>query len=79
MMVKAKGINVSISTIYYWIHHGYLGLTEADMLYPRRKSTLVLTLSLPESLLKNVQRVSISVRISVILRLIPSFRHELKK
>ena len=36
MMVKVKGINVSISTIYYWIHHGYLGLTEADMLYPRK-------------------------------------------
>ena len=36
MMVKAKGINVPISTIYYWIHHGYLGLTEADMLYPRK-------------------------------------------
>ncbi|EID71482.1 DNA-binding helix-turn-helix protein [Streptococcus pseudopneumoniae SK674] len=25
MMVKAKGVNVGISTIYYWIHHGKLG------------------------------------------------------
>ncbi|WP_444811677.1 IS30 family transposase, partial [Streptococcus canis] len=36
MMVKAKGIPVPISTIYYWIHHGQLGLTKADMLYPRK-------------------------------------------
>ena len=26
MMVKAKEVNVGISTIYYWIHHGKLGL-----------------------------------------------------
>lgn len=37
MMVKVKGIPVSISTIYYWIHHGHLGLTKADMLYPRKE------------------------------------------
>ncbi|MGG6832933.1 UNVERIFIED_CONTAM: IS30 family transposase [Streptococcus canis] len=37
MMVKAKGVNVPISTIYYWIHHGQLGLTKADMLYPRKE------------------------------------------
>ncbi|WP_332058072.1 IS30 family transposase [Streptococcus canis] len=36
MMVKAKGIPVPISTIYYWIHHGQLGLTKAGMLYPRK-------------------------------------------
>ncbi len=36
MMVKAKGVNVPISTIYYWIHHGQLGLTKAGMLYPRK-------------------------------------------
>ena len=36
MMVKAKGVPASISTIYYWIHHGQLGLTRADMLYPRK-------------------------------------------
>ena len=24
MMVKAKGVTVGISTIYYWIHHGKL-------------------------------------------------------
>lgn len=35
MIVKIKGVNVSISTIYYWIHHGHLGLTRVDMLYPR--------------------------------------------
>ena len=39
MMVKAKGINVSISTIYYWIHDGHLGLPEADILYPRKVKT----------------------------------------
>ena len=38
MMVKAKGIPVPISTIYYWIHHGHLGLTKVDMLYPRKES-----------------------------------------
>lgn len=37
MMVKSKGIPVPISTIYYWIHHGHLGLTKADMLYPRQE------------------------------------------
>ncbi len=36
-MVKSKGIPVPISTIYYWIHHGHLGLTKADMLYPRQE------------------------------------------
>ncbi len=29
MMVRAKGIPVPISTIYYWIHHGHLGLTKS--------------------------------------------------
>ncbi len=36
MMVKAKGVNVGISTIYYWIHHGKLGLSKQDLLYPRK-------------------------------------------
>ncbi|GAY71682.1 IS1239 transposase, partial [Streptococcus canis] len=36
MLVKTKGVNVPISTIYYWIHHGQLGLTKADRLYPRK-------------------------------------------
>ena len=36
MMIKAKGVNVGISTIYYWIHHGKLGLTKQDLLYPRK-------------------------------------------
>lgn len=37
MMVKTKKVDVPISTIYYWIHHGHLGLTKADMLYPRKR------------------------------------------
>ena len=36
MMVKAKEVNVGISTIYYWIHHGKLGLSKQDLLYPRK-------------------------------------------
>ncbi|CAG6045831.1 transposase [Streptococcus pneumoniae] len=36
MMVMAKGVNVGISTIYYWIHHGKLGLSKQDLLYPRK-------------------------------------------
>ena len=36
MMVKAKGVNVGISIIYYWIHHGKLGLSKQDLLYPRK-------------------------------------------
>ena len=36
MMVKAKVVNVGISTIYYWIHHGKLGLTKQNLLYPRK-------------------------------------------
>lgn len=36
MMGKAKGVNVGISTIYYWIHHGKLGLSKQDLLYPRK-------------------------------------------
>lgn len=34
MMVKAKGVNVGISTIYYWIQK--LGLSKQDLLYPRK-------------------------------------------
>ena len=36
MMVNAKKVNVPISTIYYWIHHGQLGLTYKDLIYPRK-------------------------------------------
>lgn len=36
MMVKTKGIPVPISTIYYWIHHGHLGIAPSEMLYPRK-------------------------------------------
>lgn len=39
MMVRTKDINVGISTIYYWIHKGHLGLTKKDMLYPRKGRT----------------------------------------
>ena len=40
MMVKAKGVTVGISTIYYWIHHGKLGLTKQNLLYPRKGKTV---------------------------------------
>ena len=40
MMVKTKGVNVGISTIYYWIHHGKLGLSKQDLLYPRKGKTV---------------------------------------
>ncbi|EID71295.1 hypothetical protein HMPREF1112_0218 [Streptococcus pseudopneumoniae SK674] len=40
MMVKAKGVNVGISTIYYWIHHGKLGWSKQDLLYPRKGKLL---------------------------------------
>ena len=36
MMVMAKEVNMGISTIYYWIHHGKLGLTKQELLYPRK-------------------------------------------
>lgn len=36
MMVKSGKVDVPISTIYYWIHHGHLGLTKANLLYPRK-------------------------------------------
>lgn len=36
MMVKAKGVPVPVSTIYYWIHHGQLGIKPSEMLYPRK-------------------------------------------
>ncbi|CAG5593910.1 IS1239, transposase, putative [Streptococcus pneumoniae] len=40
MMVMAKGVNVGISTIYYWIHRGKLGLSKQDLLYPRKGKAL---------------------------------------
>ncbi|VLI80185.1 IS1239 transposase [Streptococcus pneumoniae] len=40
MMVMAKGVNVGISTIYYWIHHGKLGLSKQDLPYPRKGKAL---------------------------------------
>ena len=40
MMVKAKGVDVGISTIYYWIHQGHLGLTKQDLLYPRKGNSV---------------------------------------
>lgn len=30
-------MKVGISTIYYGFHNGHLGLTKADMLYPRKR------------------------------------------
>ena len=36
MMVKAKGLEIGISTLYYWIYHGKLGVTKQDLLYPRK-------------------------------------------
>lgn len=39
MMVMAKGVNVGISTIYYWIHHGKLGLSKQDLLYPKKRKS----------------------------------------
>lgn len=79
MMVKSKGIPVPISTIYYWIHHGHLGLTKADMLYPRqekaKKKHASPNFKPAGSLLGNDQKALISVRISVILKLIRLFKH----
>ena len=40
MMAKAKGVTVGISTIYYWIHHGKLGLNKQNLLYPRKGKTV---------------------------------------
>ena len=34
MMVQTKGVNVGISTIYYWIHHGKLGGNETGSALP---------------------------------------------
>ncbi|VSN84280.1 transposase-like protein, IS1239 [Streptococcus pneumoniae] len=34
---QRKQVKVGISTIYYWFHNGHLGLTKADMLYPRKR------------------------------------------
>ncbi|VNB30469.1 transposase [Streptococcus pneumoniae] len=38
-MVMAKGVNVGISTIYYWIHHGKL-VSKQDLPYPRKGKAL---------------------------------------
>ena len=35
-----KEVPVGISTIYYWIHHGTLGLTKQNLLYPRKGKTV---------------------------------------
>lgn len=37
MMVARNIVKVPVSTIYYWIHHGHLGLSYKDLLYPRKK------------------------------------------
>ena len=60
MMVNKKQLAVGISTIYYWVHHGHLGLKKADMLYPRKKNAIkVLTLNQQPNLSKNVLTLSI--------------------
>ncbi|AXQ78268.1 IS30 family transposase [Streptococcus chenjunshii] len=35
-MISKRKVNVPQSTIYYWMDKGYLGLTKADRLYPRK-------------------------------------------
>ena len=37
MIIKAKGIEASVSTLYYWIHNGHLGLESQNLLYPRKR------------------------------------------
>ena len=37
MMVKAKGFEIGISTLYYWIHYRKLGVTKQDLLYPKKE------------------------------------------
>ena len=37
MIAKTKGVAIPVSTIYYWIHHGKLGLAKKDTLYPRKQ------------------------------------------
>lgn len=36
MIVKTRRVTVTVSTIYYWIHHGQLCSTKKDMLYPHK-------------------------------------------
>jgi putative IS1239, transposase len=63
MMFKAKGVNVGISTIYCWIHHGKLGLTKQNLLYPRKgklsRNKLVSTLNLLVNPLNSVLKLSV--------------------
>ena len=60
MMVNKKHLAFVFSTIYYWVHHGHLGLKKADMLYPRKKNAIkVLTLNQQPNLSKNVLTLSI--------------------
>ncbi|EHD68954.1 F0F1 ATP synthase subunit epsilon [Streptococcus pneumoniae 5787-06] len=77
MMVNKKQVKVGISTIYYWFHNGHLGLTKADMLYPRKRkvsrSKLVRTLSRQVNLSKNVLTLLIFAWKMVIMKLIPSY------
>lgn len=35
-MVTSGKVNVPVSTIYYWIHHGHLGVGKEALLYPRK-------------------------------------------
>ena len=77
MMVNKKQVKVGISTIYYWFHNGHLGLTKADMLYPRKrkgvKKQASRTLSRQVNLSKNVLTLLIFAWKMVIMKLIPSY------
>lgn len=36
MIVKTKGVEVPVSTIYCWLHHGHLGVGKEVLLYPQK-------------------------------------------
>ena len=80
MMVKAKGVNVGISTIYYWIHHGKLGLSKQDLLYPRKekllRNKLAPTLNLLVNPSNSVLKLSIFAWRMDIMRLIRFYLRE---
>lgn len=45
MMVKSGKVNAAVSSIYYWIHNGKLGLSSKHMLYPRKGKSIKRTVS----------------------------------
>ncbi|EJH15822.1 putative transposase [Streptococcus pneumoniae GA62331] len=82
MMVMAKGVNVGISTIYYWIHHGKLGLSKQDLLYPRKEKRLRNRLAPTLNLLVNPSNSGLKLSIFAwrmgIMRLIRFYLRERK-